>query len=373
MRIVVCPDSFKGSMTAFEVTEIITDSIKDLQENIEVVSIPLADGGEGTASILYPWIYDKIETVKTVDALGRPIEAQYLVCGKRAFIESATSVGIGLLKPEELNPKEASSFGLGLMIKDAIEKGYREISISLGGIAVCDGGMGMLEALGYRFYDAKDKTLKGNGKNLIKIAKISPSNHPNPNNLKITAICDVKNPLYGSNGAAYVFAPQKGAKPEDLPLLDSGLRNLAHLSLGTCHPPFVTCHSREGAGAAGGLGFALYAFLNAELENGIEFILRETSFEEKIKRADLIITGEGKIDRQSLMGKVLSGVISKAKEQNIDVVAIGGKVEDRDLIEKSGVKATYEIADPRYSLEENMRPETTKANLRKAVGKILGN
>lgn len=342
-----------------------------------VVPIPLADGGEGTASILYPQVYDKIETVKTVDALGRSIQAQYVVSGTRAFIESASSIGIDLLKPEELNPLEAASYGLGLMIEDAIEKGCEEIAISLGGSAVCDGGMGMLEALGLQYYDSEGKILKGNGRNLRKISKICPISHMGLirriSHIKFKAICDVKNPLFGPNGAAYVFAPQKGAKPEDLPILDEGLRNLAWISSpATRHSSLVTCHL-PGAGAAGGLGFALFEFMNASYESGIDFILGETDFEAKINGSDLIITGEGKIDRQSLMGKVLSGVLSKAKEQNIDIVAIGGKVEDRELIEKSGVKATYEIADPRLSLEENMFPENTKSNLRKVVERIFGN
>lgn len=372
-KIIVCPDSFKGSLTAFEVTKTITDSIKELSDDIEVVPIPLADGGEGTASILSKYGYENKVKLATVDALGHPIEASYLISsdGKGAFIESASALGIALLNPKDLNPLIASSYGLGLIVKDAVEMGCKEITISLGGSATCDGGMGMLDALGYRFFDSLGQPLKGNGKNLIKISKIvSPSdnyNLVNPDNLKFTTACDVKNPLYGPNGASYVFAPQKGAKPQDLPFLETGLRNLAR------HRNHGNFHLKNGAGAAGGIGFAMFAFLNSNYISGIDFILQKTGFEDRIVDSDLLITGEGKIDHQSLLGKVLDGVLEVANKHKIEVIALAGKVEDEKLILKSGVKSIYEIADPRLSLEENLLPQNAKANLRKAIRKIFGN
>ena len=372
-KIIVCPDSFKGSLTAFEVTKTITDSIKELSDDIEVVPIPLADGGEGTASILSKYGYENKVKLATVDALGHPIEASYLISsdGKGAFIESASALGIALLNPKDLNPLIASSYGLGLIVKDAVEMGCKEITISLGGSATCDGGMGMLDALGYRFFDSLGQPLKGNGKNLIKISKIvSPSdnyNLVNPDNLKFTTACDVKNPLYGPNGASYVFAPQKGAKPQDLPFLEMGLRNLAR------HRNHGDFHLKNGAGAAGGIGFAMFAFLNSNYVSGIDFILQKIGFEDRIVDSDILITGEGKIDHQSLMGKVLEGVLEVANKHKIEVIALAGKVEDEKLILKSGVKSIYEIADPRLSLEENLLPQNAKANLRKAIRKIFGN
>lgn len=372
-KIIVCPDSFKGSLTAFEVTKTITDSIKELSDDIEVVPIPLADGGEGTASILSKYGYENKVKLATVDALGHPIEASYLISsdGKGAFIESASALGIALLNPKDLNPLIASSYGLGLIVKDAVEMGCKEITISLGGSATCDGGMGMLNALGYRFFDSLGQPLKGNGKNLIKISKIvSPSdnyNLVNPDNLKFITVCDVKNPLYGLNGAAYVFAPQKGAKPQDLPFLETGLRNLAR------HRNHGNFHLKNGAGAAGGIGFAMFAFLNSNYVSGIDFILQKIGFEDRIVDSDILITGEGKIDHQSLMGKVLEGVLEVASKHKIEVIALAGKVEDEKLILKSGVKSIYEIADPRLSLEENLLPQNAKANLRKAIRKIFGN
>lgn len=343
MKIIICPDSFKGSMCAQEVAQIIEENLKLKYPYLNTISIPLADGGEGTAQIIrkkYPYMV----SLKAHNPIGRFITSKYYLDKNRekAFIESAEIIGLPLLSKEERNPLITSSYGLGEIIKNIIATRCKEITVSLGGSATCDGGKGMIEAL--EDIDYSD--------------------------VKIKIICDVKNPLLGENGAVNVFAPQKGAKIEDLPELERRMEEFDTLTqkLGIAS---VSDKNREGSGAAGGLGYAFQTYLKADTFNGIEFIIKETEFEKAIENSDLIITGEGKIDSQSLMGKVLSGVLEKAKIKRIPVIAIGGLVEDKEILLESGLREIYEISNKALSFEENMKEKTAKENLKRCVNIML--
>ena len=239
----------------------------------------------------------------------------------------------------------------------------------MGGSATCDGGLGMLKALGYRFFDAAGNELSGIGKDLVHIHRIDSSEVlTDLKEVIFTAVCDVVNPLYGPLGAAYVFAPQKGARPCDLPLLDAGLENFTRIA-GPITGNFKASEL-PGAGAAGGLGFSMFSFLNAKSKKGIDFVLDTLNFNELLPSTDLIITGEGKIDRQSLMGKVVSGILKRSQAYDIPVIAIAGKVEDKEELIENGVTAVFETADPRLSEEDNMEEKTAIKNLSKTIKTI---
>lgn len=375
LKIIICPDSFKGSLSAHDVADLIAETLSEAfseyDQTLEVVKFPLADGGEGTASILSNKYPDKI-SVKTKDPLGRPIQVDYFANLEKgsAFIESASAIGLPLLSKEERNPLKCTSFGLGLLILDALQKGCDKITVSLGGSATCDGGIGMLKALGYKFLDRNQKELNCIGEDLNLIHKIEDSEiSPILKKVDFSAVCDVRNPLLGEYGASPVFAPQKGASPDDVKILETGLKNYVGktISFGFSQDSDAW---KPGAGAAGGLGFSLQSFINAEYKSGIDFVLDSLDFNSRIKGADLIITGEGKIDRQSLMGKVLEGVLKRANLNNIPVIAVGGMIEDKEELMKAGILSIYEISVTSHSLEFNMKPEIAKQNLKVTLKKI---
>lgn len=373
-RIVICPDSFKGSLSASTAAHIIASTLQELHPIAELIEMPLADGGEGTLEIVSKKYPRKID-IETVDALGKGLSTHYLTDESecQAFIESASSIGLPLISPEDRNVMKASSYGLGQTILSAIRAGSREMIVSLGGSATCDGGMGMMEALGYRFYDNSGRELSGSGENLQKIEKID-STHIKSflKGVKFIFIHDVDNRLLGKEGAAEVFSPQKGATKEEVALLEAGLENLVEVAERSGFDGYKSADS-IGAGAAGGLGFAFNCFLDGESKKGIDFILDTIEFDEKIKNADLIITGEGKLDCQSLMGKVVSGVLERAQKYEIPVVAIGGKVEDKEKLIDSGLRKVYDIADKSLTIETNMEKETAERNLRNKIRNIFPN
>ena len=348
-KIVVCPDSFKGSLGAKEIARIIAECLRPYSTSgelkyseFDVVEIPLSDGGEGISEIMKENHYPIETAVMASDPLGRKTQTYYLTdqSGKRAFIESARIIGLPLLKMEERNPMIASSYGLGEVIKVAAINGCKEITVALGGSATCDGGEGMLKALG-------------------ELSQYQ--------DIKFTVVYDVTNPLLGENGAAQVFAPQKGAKPEEISILEARLKRI--LEKGLKYKDIEI--DIEGGGAAGGLGFAFMTFLNANKIKGIDFVLNSLDFDKKIAGADLIITGEGKIDRQSLMGKVVSGVLERAFQNNSSIIAIAGVVEDRELLLEAGLSEIYEISNPQKNIVENMEAETARNNIRETINFVL--
>ena len=313
-KVVIVPDSFKGTLSATEVCSIVKAELQKRYPDLEAIEIPVADGGEGTVDALLTAMGGERIYCTVKSPLGRDITAYYgILPDGTAVIEMAQASGITLEK--ENNALKSSTYGTGQLILDAVSRGIKSILIGIGGSATTDGGIGALVPLGVGFYDKNGKEVPLCGEGLKLIEKIDASNlDKRLSECNITVLCDVVNPLYGEKGAAFVFSPQKGASEKDVLFLDEGLRNLARVSADTSGRDFSLC---EGAGAAGGLGFALIAFLGARLTKGIEHVLEKTGFSEKIKGADLIITGEGRLDRQSLMGKVPFFVAEKSKGKRV--------------------------------------------------------
>lgn len=337
-NIIIAPDSFKGTLSSSEVCNIISDAIKEKRPDYITTLIPVADGGEGTSEAYLSIFGGKKVYLKAKSPLGRDIDVWYaLLPDETAVIETAAASGITLEK--ENNALLASTYGTGQMILHALKNGAKKLIIGLGGSATTDGGTGLLSALGAKFLDENGNDVKAGGKYLSDIHNIDLSGIAKEiYKSEITVLCDVKNPLYGKSGAAYVYAPQKGASEKDVVLLDEGLRNLAEMSekvLGTDYSSY------EGSGAAGGTGFALVAFAGGKLKKGIDTLLDEARFEEKAKNADLIITGEGKMDEQSFMGKAPFGVASRSG--NTKVIAVVGVFEgDREKAKNYGISEIYE-------------------------------
>ncbi|MGC4035372.1 MAG: glycerate kinase [Chitinophagaceae bacterium] len=351
MKIVVAPDKFKGSLTAFEVCQSIEKGLKSLDNNFDVYSFPMADGGDGFASILQYYVHTETIECTTVDPLGRSIQGswQWNNETKTAIIEMAVASGLVLLKLPEKNPLLASTYGTGLLIKDAIERGARKIVLGIGGSATNDGGTGILEALGFQLIDESGRIVKGNGENMALIKKIIPPSLPS---LKFEIACDVQNILYGKNGAAYVYAPQKGANEEQVRQLDNGLRNLAEILFNETGKEVATI---PGTGAAGGIPASLLSYFDVELKQGVDMVIDASGIKNNLDNVDLIITGEGKIDRQSLDGKVIGKIAALANERNIPVIAICGKLElEQQEIEATGLNAAYSINNG-LTLEESMK------------------
>lgn len=372
-KILVCPDSFKGSLTSEEAVQAITEGLREAGFEGEIESCEMSDGGEGFDRIIRKYKNVSIEEVKTVDALDRDIYTEYLIDLDKgtAYIESAKAIGIERLKECEKNPLQATSRGLGLMIKEAIDKGVKEIFISLGGSATVDCGMGMMEALGAEFKNKDKKLLKPSGQNLNLIDDCNTDKLSHSvAGITFHAVCDVENPLLGEKGAVNVFAMQKGARIEELLFLERGVENFADVLInkGLANEKDL---NNKGAGAAGGLGFTLQTALGADYISGIDFIKKLTDFEGKASECDIILTGEGCIDVQSLMGKVLSGIMVEANKYQIPVVAFGGKVKDKSLLLENGLRDAIEIADPLLSEEENMKKIIAFANLKYTVKNIF--
>ncbi len=369
-RIIVAPDSFKGSLTAAQVAEACRLGILDELPAAEVVCLPLADGGEGTVDALSESARMSKVKCKVCDPLMRPVEAVYAISsdGKNAVMEMAAASGLTLLSESERDPLQTSTYGTGEMILDALRRGCRRFFIGIGGSATNDAGMGMLRALGYRFADASGNPLEGRGSDLSRVVRIDVSGaDPRLRESSFTVACDVDNPLFGPNGAAFVFAPQKGADEETVMQLDRGLRDFASVIMRDIG---VDVSLMPGAGAAGGLGAAFCAFLGADLRKGIEMVLEAVGFDKAITGASLIITGEGSVDAQSLMGKVVSGVSSHAREAGVPVVVLGGRVADRVALAKAGLTALPVVSGP-MPLPQAMRPEVAEANVRDTAGAVM--
>ena len=333
MKIVIIPDSFKGSASSMEVCNCIEKGILKVFKNADIKKIPVADGGEGTVdSILYA-AGGNIKKVNVRNPSGKIIEAKYGIINKeKAVIEMAEASGITLVDDAVRNPLKYSTYGTGELIKDAMNNNIKEILIGIGGSATNDCGIGMANALGYKFLDENNNELEAIAENMIKVASIDDSNvDKRIFDIKINVACDVKNPLYGENGATAIYGKQKGVTEESFDILDNGLKNIARIVKEKFNKEIDHI---EGSGAAGGLGGGLVAFCNAELKSGIDAVLDIIDFEDKIKDASLIITGEGAIDGQTKKGKVPVGVARRAN--GIPVIAIVGDIRD-------GAEAVYDM------------------------------
>lgn len=321
MKFLLAPDKFRGSLTAYEVCQAMRDGIREVIPEAEIVVLPMADGGEGTAEILTLNAGGKMHTAFVSDPLGRSIEADYGLSadGQTAYIEMATASGLRLLHSDERNPLKTTTFGSGQLILEASEKGARHIILGIGGSATTDGGIGMAAALGWQFLDVNGLGLSPNGESLTKIHQINPPQHLPE--ITVEVACDVTAPLFGPDGAAHVYAPQKGADAAMVAQLELGLQHLA----GVVKRDFdVDIAHVAGTGAAGGLGFGALFFLNATLKEGVKIVMEQTHFESHLTDTDLVLTGEGKIDEQTLQGKLIAGIAGAAQKRGIPVAALCG-------------------------------------------------
>lgn len=321
MHILLAPDKFKGSLSATQVCQAIARGIHAYDSSITIQAHPLADGGDGSLELLASYMPLEKASVLTLDPLGRKLNASYLYRDNKAFIELASASGYVLLEKNEKNPLYTSSYGTGLMMNHALDHGRNEIYLFLGGSATNDAGTGILSALGFGFLDQYGNKLLGRGENLEFIRSIERPPHKKLDQLKLTLLCDVENPLYGKNGAAFVYAPQKGADTSAVMSLDKGLRNFAQVMIDAgCKDP----QKLAGAGAAGGIPAGLHCLLGGQMRSGSENFIHLTDFEKHLKKADIVISGEGCIDDQSFQGKVVSAVSNFCAKQNKTLVLFAG-------------------------------------------------
>jgi len=325
MKIVIAPDKFKGSLSAPEVCKAIKTGLLSVNKSLTIDCCPLADGGDGSLALLNGYLSLNRHTVETSDPLGRPINASYYTDQDTAYIELASASGYVLLNKQDKNPLYTSTYGTGIMIKDAVERGYTNVALFLGGSATNDAGIGILNALGFSLIDKAGQQLEPIGKNLKEIVSVlPPANSDIRVSLRLTLLCDVDNPLHGPDGAAYVYAPQKGARPEDVMALDEGLKSFAKR---------IKQHTGQrvdnmrGAGAAGGIPAGLSAFLNCRLVSGSEMFIELSGLENRIKDSDIVITGEGLFDNQSISGKLPGKVIALANKYKKRYMLFAGDVK----------------------------------------------
>lgn len=351
MKVIVAIDSFKGCLSSAEANEAAAAGVLRACPDAEVQQVPVSDGGEGFLEAFHAAIGGEVIEVPVLDPLHRPIKAHYLLTPDAlAVIEMAQASGLTLLKPEERNPLKTDTYGTGQLVADAVNRGAQHIIVGLGGSATSDAGVGMIYAL----QDAFGKDLRWEDIEALK-------------HVRFTIATDVKNPLYGENGAAHVFGPQKGATPEMVEELDRRAKAFAQYSA----IYFDADHSEdEGAGAAGGLGYAFLQYLHADCQPGIDLLLKAIHFDELTRDADLILTGEGAADRQTFMGKLPAGILEHAGE--IPVYLIAGRVADREALLRAGFTRVECINPPGITLEEAMRPDVAKHHIQQTVVRVLG-
>jgi glycerate 2-kinase len=342
-RVVIASDKFKGSLTAAEVAQALAAGMLDVLPRLQTVLLPVADGGDGTVAAALSAGYDKI-TVDAVGPSGDPVRAPYALHGDRAVVELAAVVGLSMLPADRLDPLGSSTYGLGLVIADAIKRGATTVVLGLGGSASTDGGAGMVQALGARLLDTDGDDVQPGGGALANLAHLDLAPlHARLDAVKIIIASDVDNPLLGPNGAAAVFGPQKGALPQDVQTLERGLRHWSELVSQTTNRNDT---ERPGAGAAGGAGYAALAVLDAEIRPGIELILDLIDFDAKVVGADLVVTGEGSLDEQSLAGKAPVGVARAAAKAGVPVIAVAGRLQlGQQRLQEAGISAAYPLSD----------------------------
>lgn len=355
MKIVVSPDSFKGSLTAIEAAQEIAAGIKEINPMIETVLLPVADGGEGTLEPLITATNGHTVYVEVHDPIGRPIRVEYGVLGdgETCVIEMAKASGLTLLKESEKNPLIASTFGTGELILHALNSGYRKFVVGIGGSATNDGGTGMLRALGMKFLNDGGEEIAQGAESLAMLHKVDVTNFDRRiGESHFIIACDVDNPFIGPTGATAIFGPQKGVTPDLVDVLD---QNLLHLANKIEQETGISLHDQPGAGAAGGLGGAFLAFFPVELKPGIEVVMEAIDFQQKIKDADFIITGEGKSDNQTLSGKAPIGIANAAKERGIPVILLSGFIVESSIPQLSSYFYKLgSVADNNVSQEESM-------------------
>ena len=377
MKAVIAIDSLKGSLTSLEAGEAIKKGIMKVYKEAEVVIRPVADGGEGTAVALTLGMNGKLEKVKVTGPLGKEVEAEYGILEpsethkvKTAIIEMSVAAGITLVDEKERNPLKMTTYGVGEMIKDAIAKGCRHFIVGIGGSATNDGGIGMLQALGFGILDKSGKQVSFGAQGLSEIETISDEFVlPELKDCTFRIACDVTNTLCGEQGASAIYGPQKGATPTMIMQMDKWLAYYAALSREKY--PHANMN-QAGTGAAGGLGFAFLTYTNAELESGIKIVLEETELEKYVKDADIVVTGEGRFDGQTVMGKAPVGVAAIAKKYGKKVIAFAGCVtEDAIACNEHGIDAFFPILREVVSLSEAMDTENAAKNMAATVEQVF--
>ncbi|CAI2473522.1 Glycerate kinase [Serratia liquefaciens] len=352
-KVVIAPDSFKESLSALEVAEAIERGFRQIFPQVQYVKLPMADGGEGTVDSMVAATGGEIVRVTVTGPLGQPVQAFYglLGEGETAVIEMAAASGLHLAPKAQRDPRMTTSYGTGELILAALERGVKTIILGIGGSATNDGGAGMMQALGARLLDDNRQALPPGGAALAQLAYIDLSGvDPRLQQVSITAACDVDNPLCGANGASAVFGPQKGATPEMVTQLDAALRHYGTLLEQATGREIINA---PGAGAAGGMGAALLGMLNARLRPGIEIVIETLQLEEALRDADLVITGEGRLDSQSIHGKTPIGVARVAKRFGLPVIGIAGSLsKDYQVVHQHGIDAAFSVLDRVVSLEE---------------------
>ena len=372
MKVVVAIDSLKGSLSSMEAGNAIAEGIYRADAEAKVEVRPLADGGEGTVDALVQGMNGSLRKVRVTGPLGDKVDAAYGIIeeAKMAVIEMSAAAGITLVPDEKKNPLFTTTYGVGEMIWDAIEKGCRKFVVGIGGSATNDGGIGMLQALGYDFLNSKGNAVPYGAKGLEDLAEIRKEHVlPELAQCEFKVACDVTNPLCGPLGASAVYGPQKGATPEMVREMDQWLADYAKLA--------ANCSERAdaehpGTGAAGGLGFAFLTFTNAVLESGIKIVLEETKLEQYIQDADIVITGEGRLDGQTAMGKAPVGVAKLAGKYKIPVLAFAGSVtKDARKCNEEGIHAFFPILRGITTLEDAMDAENARRNLMETVEQVF--
>lgn len=370
-KIVVASDSFKGSLRSKEVGACVMETLLQAYPNLEVVNLPIADGGEGLTEALTDATQGIIIDKTVSGPLSQNVEARYGISadGLTAIIEMASASGLSLVPKDQRNPMITTTYGTGELIADALDRGCRNFLIGIGGSATNDAGIGMLQALGFKFYSNGHQLPVSGGELLAQIDHIDSLDiHPMIDESTFIVACDVKNPMCGSHGAAYVYGAQKGATPEMIKLLDRGVASFADLLEQEWGRSIKTL---PGAGAAGGMGGSMVALLNATLKPGIDMVLDFLHFHDIIAGADLIITGEGAMDRLTLMGKAPIGVLRAAQKQHIPIIAIAGRIEDRAELEQAGFETLIEISPRDIPIEEAMKPAIAKAYIQKKIKQYI--
>lgn len=366
MKVVVAMDSFKGSLTSLAAGAAAREGILRADPAAEVLVRPLADGGEGTVEALVSGMGGKLRTVRVTGPLGEGVDCAYGVLGDTAVIEMAGAAGLPLVPAEERDPLRTTTYGVGEVIADAIAQGCRRFLVGIGGSATNDGGAGMLQALGFGLLDAEGRDIPRGAQGLKKLARIETAGAlPALAGCRFRVACDVTNPLCGEKGASAVFGPQKGARPADIPRMDAWLAAYAQIAA----KAFPGADPEApGTGAAGGLGFAFRTFLSGELEPGVQIVLEETRLAEALAGADVVVTGEGRLDGQTAMGKAPVGVARLAKARGCLVLALaGGVTRDAGACNGAGIDAFFPAVRGVTTLAEAMDPENARANLADAA------
>ncbi|MGN0478009.1 MAG: glycerate kinase [Hominenteromicrobium sp.] len=362
MRVVIAMDSFKGSLSSLEAGQAVKTGVLRAFPQAETEICPLADGGEGTAAALTAGLCGETVRVTVTGPLGAPISCAYGIVGDLAVIEMAVAAGLTLVPPEKRDPMHTTTYGVGEVIRDAVSRGCRRFILGIGGSATNDGGAGMLQALGFDLLDADGRPVPYGAAGLAKLRHISAENAlPALEACTFRVACDVENPLCGENGCSAVYGPQKGADAESICVMDGWLREYASLAKTVFPESDAAC---PGSGAAGGMGFALRTFLGASLESGVRIVMEETGLAEKIRAADVVVTGEGRMDAQTAMGKAPVGVAQLAARCKKPVLAFAGGIgEGARACNAAGILAFFPAVRGVTTLEEAMQPDTAARNL----------